>query len=455
MPQAFPCLYPTENLPHMKFLQAINRFISRHELLPPRARVLVALSGGADSVALLLALRRLGYDTMAVHCNFLLRGAESDRDEAFVRTLCREWNVPLHVRAFDTTRVARGRGVSLEMAARDLRYAWFGELADEHGIQRIAVAHHRDDNAETFFLNLTRGCGLRGLGGMQPRHGRIIRPLLCVNRMQIEQWLTHEQTAFVTDSTNTDTAIRRNKIRHEVLPLLRSINPSFDNQLAATMQRATAARRFEQQAVAEVFRRALHILPDGVALLTAALADDPAAEPALFTLFRAYGFPTSITEDAFSHTITASESMYETATHLAVCTPYSIEVRRRPLQFGAVPLQEGENLLPDGTCIRLTTCEDTTVDRHRHVACLDADTLQGTLYCRSTTNGDRFTPYGMRGTKLVNDILCENGQSRVDRLAAKVICDRQNIVWVAGVRTSNRHAVTSRTRRVVRLELIS
>lgn len=212
-------------------IDKVKTYIDREIGLPPDAFILVALSGGADSTALLLILKELGYKVHALHCNFHLRGEESNRDQTFVEELCKQNDVPLSVRHFQTEEKAKRRGISLEMAARDLRYDWFREEMKNLKASCIAVAHHRDDQAETLLLNLLRGTGLRGMAGMQPKHEGIIRPLLCLSREEILDYLQERGQSFVTDSTNSERIAQRNKVRLDVIPLLREINPAVVEHL--------------------------------------------------------------------------------------------------------------------------------------------------------------------------------------------------------------------------------
>ena len=206
-------------------LRRVTTYIRKHGLLDKQKPVLVAVSGGADSVALLDVLLRAGFDCIAAHCNFHLRGEESDRDEAFVRELCTQNNVPLEIKGFDTLLYARTHKLSVEMAARELRYAWFEVVACEHGCQAVCVAHHQNDQAETLLLNLKRGAGLRGLAGMRPVSTNpmapngvpVVRPLLCTTRDYIEHYLRDKrQQNWVTDSTNSDLTISRNAVREQL-----------------------------------------------------------------------------------------------------------------------------------------------------------------------------------------------------------------------------------------------
>ena len=221
-------------------IHTIRLYIEKYRLLSEDRPVLVGLSGGADSVALLGVLVRLGYPCIALHCNFHLRGEESDRDEAFACEFAESLEVPFHKIDFDTISYAGERHLSIEMAARELRYAWFEEMRERLGGQATAVAHHRDDNVETVLMNLIRGTGIRGMSGIRPRNGFIVRPLLCVSREDILAWLADQGYAYMVDSTNLSDAYTRNFIRLNVLPLLEEINPSARNTIARSAEHLSA-----------------------------------------------------------------------------------------------------------------------------------------------------------------------------------------------------------------------
>ncbi|MDR2682762.1 MAG: tRNA lysidine(34) synthetase TilS, partial [Dysgonamonadaceae bacterium] len=203
-------------------VRKIRQYIEKHRLLDANAKIIVGLSGGADSVALLFILHRLGYACVAAHCNFHLRGEEAFRDEQQAMDFARSLHIPCMKQDFDTLSVARRRGVSVEMAARDLRYEWFEQLRREQDAGAIAVAHHRDDSIETLLLNLIRGTGIKGLAGIQPKNGYIVRPLLNVSKQDILHYVAEKQLPFVTDSSNLQDEYMRNKIRLSALPLLQS-----------------------------------------------------------------------------------------------------------------------------------------------------------------------------------------------------------------------------------------
>lgn len=214
----------------------IERFIRRHNLLDEHTKVVVGVSGGADSVFLLRTLIRLGCDVVAVHCNFHLRGEESDRDEMFVRNLCDSLAVELVVAEFDTNEYATSHHMSIELAARELRYDFFEKTMEESGADCVAVAHHRDDNVETMIWNMVRGTGIRGLRGMLPKNGNVVRPLLCVGRNEIVEALRMMGQDFIVDSTNLQNDVTRNKIRLDVLPMLRELNAGADGNISTMME---------------------------------------------------------------------------------------------------------------------------------------------------------------------------------------------------------------------------
>ena len=273
-----------------QFEKRVKDFIVQHHLMSGVRPVLVTLSGGADSVALLRVLLALGYDCKAAHCNFHLRGDESNRDEAFVRELCAHLNVPLFVKDFDVPAYMRSKGVSLEMACRDLRYAWFKVLLREQDCGVIAVAHHQNDNVETFFINALRGSGIGGLSGIAPKNDAVVRPLLCVTRGEVLEYLEDNSQDYVTDSTNQKNDVKRNKLRNIILPTIEQHFPGAGAQLGKTVQQvrscASLYDELIEQAQAEICEQ-----KDDVLLVDCAhLLRFTNANTLLFEILKPYGF---------------------------------------------------------------------------------------------------------------------------------------------------------------------
>ena len=277
-------------------LNKVRQYISEHRLLDADKRYLVALSGGADSVCLLLVLKQLGYQVEAAHCNFLLRGDESHRDEAFAQTLCNEHDIPFHVIHFDTRTYAQLHKVSIEMAARDLRYQYFENLRRDIQAEGICVAHHQDDSVETILMNLLRGTGIHGLSGIKPRNGFILRPLLCVSRKEIEAWLAGQHQTYVTDSTNLEADVVRNKLRLNVIPQLQAITPNAVSNILNTAQHLSEATAVYDHYMHEALNR----LIDSNSIAISDLLHEPSPESLLHQWLSTYGFPSALIQNIWN-----------------------------------------------------------------------------------------------------------------------------------------------------------
>lgn len=435
-------------------LEKIRKYIDDNHLPLPPARIITAVSGGADSVAMLLILNELGYETIAAHCNFHLRGEESNRDEMFVRDLCQQHGISLHIQHFDTTGTARREGISIEMAARRLRYEWFEQIRLDLKAAAVAVAHHSDDNAETLLLNLIRGTGLHGLRGMLPRNGHIIRPLLCVDRNELEDYLREKGQHHIEDSTNTEVQYKRNKIRHQLLPLMRTLNPAIHHSLAQTAQHLAEAETLYNFAIAHLQQQACTPLPDGIRINLSALRQLPAPATLLHEWLTAYGFRPQTISQIAENLQRPTGRTFMAQDYMAAIQQESLEIRNIP---APVPMQEipaaGVLTLPGGRQLTVHHMEQKSPaippSREANHATLDADAIRGTLYIRSTASGDRFRPYGMKGSKLVSDLLTDRHRSVIDKQRALAVCDEEGIVWLVNERIAQRAAITPSTRRVI------
>ena len=412
----------------------VRQFIEREELLEKGNKTLVALSGGADSVALLRVLLQLGFSCEAAHCNFHLRDKESDRDEAFVRSLCEELQVALHVQHFDTQATAESKGISTEMAARELRYDWFEELRQATGCHAIAVAHHQDDSVETLLLNLIRGTGIKGLQGIRPKNRAIVRPLLCVNRQEILDYLQHLGQAYVTDSTNLQTDYTRNKIRLELLPLLSSINPSIKEGLLQTASHLNEVLHIYNKSIAEGLAR----VKDNQGINIDLLLQEPSPQCLLYEAVAPLGFNASQVNDMMEALHGQSGKVFESKDWRIVKdrTHLLIEEMKVPTP----PVLEQEELPYTPYFI---------IPKDKNTACLDADKLKGELHVRLCQPGDWFIPFGMKGKKLVSDFLTDQKKSVSEKAQQHVLCSGNEVVWVIGGRIDNRFRVDDGTKRVV------
>lgn len=422
--------------------EVVKQFIERNALFAPDERVLVALSGGADSVALLRLLCALGYDCRAAHCNFHLRGTESDRDEAFVRRMCREQGVTLYVTHFDTQEEARRRKVSIEMAARDLRYAWFEEVRKECGAAVIAVAHHSDDSVETLLLNLIRGTGLNGLRGIRPKNGRVVRPLLCMNRQEILTCLKEMGQTYVTDSTNLQNLYTRNKIRLDLLPLMQTINPSVKENLLKMTAHLEGVAHIYQKAIDESRRRVM--TAEGISI--EALEQECEPETVLYECLSPLGFRAAQVSEMY-------QSLKGQSGKEFVGRGWRAVKDRRMLLLA--PIEEMEEPRLQWEERRLTS--DFVIPRDKQVACLDADKLKAPLTLRRWRDGDTFVPFGMKGRKRVSDYLTDRKFSLLQKERQWVLCCGEEICWLVGERLDNRFRIDEGTKsvRIVTLEEIA
>ena len=433
----------------------IDAYIKKYKLLNTNNLYLIALSGGADSVALLLLLKEHGFNVHAAHCNFHLRGVESDRDEAFCVELCQRLGVELHRAHFDTHEYAELHKVSIEMAARELRYRWFEQLRQDIGAAGICVAHHRDDSVETVLLNLVRGTGLRGLTGIQPRNGYILRPLLCVSRAEIEAFLTEKGQKYVTDSTNLEADVLRNKVRLQVLPLLRELNPAVSENIQRTSEHLGEAQAVLDAVLADY--------ENSNTLEISELEKYGSSEYIVFEWLKNYGFNGSQVRqiiNADSGGIVHSEQGFDVLkdrTRLIVeKTDVAFQSRRNvtsmPSKRIVVP-EEGTYILDENSKFRVRKCA-VYVSKSPYIATLDADKVAFPLTIRRVEEGDWMVPYGMTGRKLLSDLMTDLKMNVFEKRRQLVVVDAQGvIVWAVGLRTDQRAAVRESTVSVWELQI--
>ena len=425
-------------------LSKVKDYIKKHKLLSLSELYIVALSGGADSVALLLLLDEMGYKVHALHCNFHLRGEESDRDERFCEDLCLKKNIPFHRIHFDTLMYAETHKMSVEMAARELRYRYFEQLRKDIGAEGICVAHHQDDTVETVLLNLVRGTGLRGLTGIQPRNGAILRPLLCVTRTEIEAYLATKQQDYVTDSTNLETDFVRNKIRLQVVPLLRQLNPAVSENIVRTAEHLTEAQK--------VLDTVVDTYKGSNQLDLCALHQVGSAEYIVFEWLKQYGFNGSQVQQVISA---------ETGSIFSSPTGYEVLKDRdrllvEPTIMAFTPIripEEGTYVLPDDRRLNVRR-SNPFVSKDSHEATLDARQVRFPLTVRRVEEGDWMIPYGMTGRKLLSDLMTDLKMSLFDRRRQLVVVDAQGaVVWAIGLRTDHRCRVTDATQEVIAIKI--
>ncbi len=435
------------------FLRKIDAFIASQGLLQPRAACLVALSGGSDSVCLLRVLTALGFRVEAAHCNFGLRGDESTLDEQFCQTLCRRLGVKLHVARFDTRSYAKSHAVSIEMAAREQRYAWFEKLLGDTEAEAVAVAHHRDDSAETLLLNLVRGTGIDGLKGIAPRNNRIIRPLLAATRSDILAHLADIGQDFITDSSNLTDDVQRNFLRLRVMPLLKHLNPAAASNIADAACRVADCLPLLGRAIDEAACRVAETHDDRLVISLEKLLAEPASETVLWQLLKSRNFTPKQVGQIFRNAAAQTGKQWRSSTHTLTVHRGRLLVTPIAAKLDAVGVFR-EGVVNFGAWrfdFEIVPVDDSFfVRKSPDAASIDADKISFPLVIRPPRQGDAFVPFGMSGKKMVSDFFAEKRIPLTDRPSQSIIVDAgDRIVWIAGWRTDNRFRISEGAKRAL------
>jgi len=449
---------------------------SAQKLLSHEQKGLLAVSGGIDSSVLCHLMSLSGHSFAIAHCNFHLRPGDCDRDEAFVREMAQRYGVDLYVAQFDTIYYAKHEGQSIEEAARNLRYQFFQEvllgkhrptLCSKRGqsqgetLSYIATAHHRDDAAETFFINLLRGTGIAGLHGIPYRNGNIVRPLLPFGRDEIEAFAQQHGLRHVEDCTNASTLFLRNKIRHQLLPLLRDISPTADQALQRTISNLSEAEQVYRSSI-DNYRYSL-VLDDGQSVripITAIKSLSP-QRTILFELLRPYGFNIGQVEDILQSLDAQTGKHFDSHTHRLIINrgelliEQLLQTKETDRDLSVSRPRQGETLSvcvsPNAWMLDFTLVDQYSVGEGREVAYFDADRIAWPLHLRHWHSGDRFRPFGMKGSQLVSDYFTNHKFTYKEKEGTLLLTDEQDtILWIVGHRAAD-IPVTEKTQNILKV----
>lgn len=430
-----------------------KEYIIDHQLIKDEEKVLLAVSGGRDSMLMSWLFAQTSYNVSIAHCNFNLRGQESDMDEQLVSDFCEHNNIKLHVKRFDTIEYANEHKISIQMAARELRYDWFQKLARDEGYDLIAVAQHHNDQIETIFVNLLRGTGIRGMHGIIPKRGNIIRPLLFLTADEVSEYLHKFDIPFRDDKSNFSTDYIRNKIRLQLIPVIREIKPDFEEVMAKNinwfqeeeeiyerlLQRERDRYFIEKGSYIYVHKDILDAFQSNLAFL--------------YQLFRPYRFSKNVLQDLLDNKHSQTGLVFNSPTHSLLLNRSDLvirEIKGREEGGLEVFVTEGaEYICSQHHFIRFATVDSLQVLFDQNTACVDVDKLQFPLKVRKWMQGDYFYPLGMTGRKKVSDFLVDNKVNLFDKEKVEVLLNGNgDIMWIIGMRLDNRYKVDEKTKKV-------
>ena len=424
--------------------------------VPKGTRLLCAVSGGIDSMVMLSLLNEMNYECVVAHCNFKLRGDESDGDEQFVREMCAKLYVPCFVNTFDTHKFADETGLSIQMAARKLRYDWFFELAEKENCSYIALAHNSDDQVETAILNFTRGTGIRGVSGMKPLAGKLFRPLIETSRADIVQISTEENIPYHNDSTNATTKYARNKVRHLVIPLLEEINVAAKENILKSVSYFADTESIMNDYVRRAKEVAMTCENGLIRIDVEKIKQTAAPATVLFEILIGEGVSKPLASESVCLIDSQTGRKCEMDGMTVVRNREYIEVVKSVVvgDDSEVTINAIGELKKYGFEISFAYCDDDFVyDRNPHIAYLDVKKLKFPLTLRKWRFGDKFMPLGMKGMRKLSDFFKDEKLSQVEKNNVRIIESDGKIVWVVGMRIDDRYKFDKDTKEVYVLKV--
>lgn len=437
--------------------QRFLEYIRHHQLFQKKDKILLAVSGGADSMVLCDLFLQAGMNFGIAHCNFQLREKDADRDEIFVKEYAKKKKIDFHHTRFKTTQYAKENRMSVEEAARTLRYRWFEDISIQYGYQYIATAHHLNDNAETLLLNIFRGTGIHGLHGILPKREKIIRPLLFLSKAEILDYSEEQKISFVTDSTNASTDYTRNFIRHEVLPVVEKKFPDIIRQLNNNMLRFAEAELLYDQKITEYQNTLIEKRGSETFIPILKMQKCKPLQTIAYEIFKNYGFSYEQSKQIIRLSEKTSGKIVGSATH---------RLLRDRKWYIISPLQDKNNkhILIDkktrevtinGLHLRLSfhPAAQYTLTSDNHIAALDADKIIFPILARKWKQGDYFYPLGMRKKKKLSRFFIDQKLPLTDKEKVWVLLSGERVIWVAGMRIDDRVKITEQTRTVLKIQL--
>ncbi|MFA8435189.1 MAG: tRNA lysidine(34) synthetase TilS [Marinifilaceae bacterium] len=439
-------------------IRAFLKFIEEQELFYRDEKILLAVSGGVDSMVMLDLFYRAHVDCVIAHCNFNLRGEESDGDEALVIQKAEEYGFPVFVKCFATRNEAAANGISVEMAARDLRYNWFEELRMEQHCHYIAVAHHSDDVAETLLINLCRGTGIRGLTGIKAKAGKVVRPLLNFSRPQLEEYSRTHDLVYREDSTNAELDFVRNKIRNQVLPVLEEINPGIRQTMMENIRHFKEVEQIYLESVSKQKDDLVTAEGEQLKISISKLKALSAPATYLYEILSPYNFPSKDVRNIAKALDAISGKVFYSSSHRLIRDREFLLLQPlKNIEDREFLIRESDFELLEPIKFRIERFEkssDFSFSRDKNICCLDAEKLQFPLILRKWKQGDSFQPIGMKGRKKISDFFIDQKFSLEQKENTWLLVSGEDIVWVVGHRMDDRYKITPQAQRICMIEWI-
>lgn len=440
----------------MNLLEQFTDFVKQQYLFHPKDKLLLAVSGGVDSVVLCELCKEAGYDFAMAHCNFQLRGEDSLRDEKFTEALAKKYGVIFHSITFDTTGTAKQQKKSVEETARDLRYAWFEELRVQHKYSFIVTAHHANDSIETVLMNFFRGTGIKGLHGILPKQGKIVRPLLFAKKEILTAFAAENKLDFVTDYTNEQNDFTRNYFRNELIPSIKKVFPAVEENMLANIERFAGAEQLYSQALALHKTKLLEIKGNEVHIPVLKLLQTKPLTTVLFEIIKEYNFTAHQTEEAAALLQSESGKYVQSATHRIIRNRKWLIISPNKTADAANILIESEDktVLFSGGTLRIEKYSTFDIDHTPLTAQIDVSQIKFPLLLRKWKTGDYFYPLGMQKKKKLSRFLIDQKLSVTDKEKVWVLESDRKIIWVIGMRIDDRVKITGKTKAVLQLTVL-
>jgi len=438
----------------MILLKQFTDYIKQHHLFNPKDKLLLAVSGGVDSVVLCELCKRAGYDFAIAHCNFQLRGEESEGDEIFVEALSKKYNIPFHTTTFDTKTIAAKEKKSIEEAARDLRYTWFEGIRKENSYTCIVTAHHADDNIETVLMNFFRGTGIKGLHGILPKQNNIIRPLLFINKKGIQDFATANELGFVVDATNAENDFTRNYFRNELIPAIKKIFPAPDENILKNIKRFGEAEQLYNQAINLHKKKLLEQKGNEIHIPVLKLQKANPLQTITYEIIKEYGFSALQADEVIGLLQSESGKYVQSSSHRIIKNRKWLIIS--PNQTGEsanILIEEHDNEI-EFTDGKLQFKKHSTFDisNSPSIAQLDASDIKFPLLLRKWKTGDYFYPLGMQKKKKLSRFFIDQKLSLTQKEKVWVIECNKKILWVVGMRIDDRFKITDATKNILQLQ---